>query len=293
MNFEELKPVLEQKPELLGEIVSSFKDSVTQKLAETGFIIRSKEEDASYLDSQIKNLLPAKVGAEFGNAMRAIDEQIKTITGIEKSNGEKTTDYAKRAVEEIKTAGADPQVKQRIKDLENLLSNATKEKQSEIEKLQQQLFSKDVEFQQSAFLDSANFAVPSHLKTDEEKQQYIALQRQSLKTMFSQTFAAKKDEAGKIVFYEGDKPLLNTKDGSPLTASDLYKERFGAFIAPAQQVRSGTGQGQTGTVGGQGTGTFGSKEEIHAHLKEAGVAVGSKAYLDQFKALAESSKVAL
>lgn len=293
MKFEELKPVLEQTPELLGEIVSSFKDPITKTLADAGMIIRSREDDAAYLDNQIKTLLPAKVGQEFGNALRGIDEQIKAIVGIDKNSGEKTTDYVKRAVDAIKSQGVDPTAKQRITDLEALLDKTGKEKETEVSRLQKALFQKEVDFQMNGFLESANLSIPAHLKTDEEKTQYLSLQRQSLRTMFGQSFTAKEGENGKVVFYDGDKALLNTKDGSPLTASELFKERFGSFIAPATQGKAGTGQGQNGQIAGQGANGFSTAEEIHGYLKDKGVALGSKAYLDEFKQLAKSSNVAV
>src|SRR5690349_2862895 len=102
LTIEEIKSAVEQQPELKEQILSVVSD---------GRIIRTKEEDQQYLTNHVNSVveervsarLKDEVGKQFGEAMSAIDAEIKTITGIEKQAGEKTTAYAKRAVTEKQT----------------------------------------------------------------------------------------------------------------------------------------------------------------------------------------------
>jgi hypothetical protein len=290
MKFEELKGVLEQTPELLKEITSSFKDKIVPELETAGYVVRSTDEDASYLENQIKAVLPGRIGTEFGNAMRNIDEQIKSITGIEKNNGEKTTDYAKRAVEERTSKGQDPISKQRLADLEKELENVKTTSAQQIEQANKKLFSREVDLQLSSSLANVNFAVPAHLTTEDQRKEFIELQRQSIKTLFGSSYRPERhEETGEIVFYEGEKPMLNTKDGKPMTATDLVNLKFSAYFSPLAPVKTGTGQGKTGSSAGAQT--FATREDIHAHLKAAGVSVTSPEYMRQYKQLAEDNKL--
>ncbi len=289
LTIELIKEGLEKQPELKESLLSVLAD---------GRIIRTKEEDEQFLTSHVNSVVEEraaklskeKINEEYGNAMRTIDEKIKTITGIEKKPGEKTTDYAARAVEE-KRQGGDPLTKERVAQLEAQLTEQETTYKTELEQTKSQLFNREIDWQLNAALDSANIAVPAHLKTDAEKQGYVAQQKALIKQGFLSGIKPKADETGAITFYEGEKPLLHVKDGKPKAAGELISEKFAAWFVPPAQSITGTGQNQQHRT--ETPGSFSNKESIHAHLAAKGLEAGSGEYLSEFKQLAQDSNISI
>lgn len=299
MTIEEVKKAAETSPELKTAIVSSFKDDFVKGATAEGLVVRTKEEDQSYLDNHVKTVvdekvskeLQTKVDAEFSKALSKIDEEIKSITGIEKNASEKTTAYAKRALAEIKSKGGDPVTKEKVTELEKLLSSTKEDYEKKLKDSEEKIFSKEIEFQVDADLSTRTIAIPSHLKTDAEKQAYVKEEKEMLKQRFLTSVKPKRDNEGNIVYYDGDKPLMSTKDGKPLKAGDIIGEKFSTRFVPQSQQQTGTGFGQDGNGNGTGGGAFKSKEDIHKHLAAQGIEAGTKAYYNEFEKLATENKL--
>ena len=295
MTIEEIKTAVEKQPELKTAIVSSFKPDFVAGAEAEGMVVRTKDQDQQYLTNhvnavvsdRVKTELQKEVDKEFGNAMRKIDEEIKTVTGVEKKPGEKTTDYAKRAVEE-KRQGGDPVTKERVTQLETLLANTKTEYETKLKDAETQLFDKEKEWSVNSYLDKANIAVPVHLKTDEEKQNFVNQQKALIRQGFLGSHTAKKDEQGNTIYYEGDKPLMNQKDGKPMQPGDIIGAKYSAWFVPPGKKVGGTGEGGGG---GLPEGGFKKKDEIHAWLSANGHEVGSKAYMEKFEAMATEAKI--
>lgn len=295
MNLTEIKEAAEKQPDLKKEILSSFKDEFIKGVEAEGMIVRTKEQDQTFLDNHVKTVVDAKVAkelqpavdAEFSKMMSRIDTEIQQITAIEKTAGEKTTAYAKRALSE-KHKTADPVTKEKIAELENLLSTTKADYEKKLSDAEAKSFTQNIQFQVDADLDKRSFAVPAHLKTDEEKQAFINQQKALLRQGFLSGVTPKKDNEGNIVFYDGDKPLMNIKDGKPKNASDIINEKYSPWFIPEGHKATGTGGGQGG-----GTGGFKSKDDIHKHLAAQGVDVKSPAYMEQFEKLTADNKISV
>lgn len=287
MTFEEIKKALETTPEIVKQVVSSFKDSIIKEL-EPELVIRTKEEDESYVAAKLNSQLSEKIKAEFGKTMDGIDARIKEITGVEKTNGEKTTDYLNRVIGEIKNKGVDPVQAQRVKDLETQLE-AAKAAQA---KLEGDIFNKEVDMTIGNALDKSNFFVPPHLKTEEERNSYISAQRELITLGFKKALAAKRNEDGSLVFYEGETPQISTKDGKPLSATDLISQKYQAYFVPAAHSATGTGTGQQGAAN-TGTASFKSTDDVHAYLKQQGIEPTQSEYMQQFKTLVTEHKISV
>jgi hypothetical protein len=104
---------------------------------------------------------------------------------------------------------------------------------------------------------------------------------------FFASVTAKRDEQGNIIYYEGDKPLMNQKDGKPKTAGDIIGEKYSAWFVPPGKVVTGTGGGGAGIP----EGGFKKKEEIHAHLQANGIEVGTAEYNTKLEQLATEAKI--
>src|SRR6478735_3558469 len=175
VTMELVRAAVGKTPALLTEILSSFKADFVKGAEAEGLVVRTKEQDQQFLTNhvnatvadRVKAELQKEVDKEFGNAMRKIDDEIKAVTGIEKKPGEKTTDYAKRAVEE-KRQGGDPVTKEKVTQLEQLLASKETEFNTKLQEAHTQLFDKEIEWQVNADLDKRSYALPVHLKTEEE-----------------------------------------------------------------------------------------------------------------------------
>lgn len=294
VTMELVRAAVGKTPALLTEILSSFKADFVKGAEAEGLVVRTQEQDQQFLANhvnatvadRVKVELQKEVDKEFGNAMRKIDDEIKAVTGVEKKPGEKTTDYAKRAVEE-KRQGGDPVTKERVTQLESLLANTKTEYETKLKDAETQLFDKEKEWSINSYLDKANIAVPVHLKTDEEKQNFVNQQKALIRQGFLGSHTAKKDEQGNTIYYEGDKPLMNQKDGKPMQPGDIIGVKYSAWFVPPGKVVTGAGGGG----GGLPEGGFKKKEEIHAHLQANGIAVGTAEYNTQFEQMANEAKI--
>lgn len=287
---EAISEALEKTPELKKEVFELVKDT-------EGFVVRTKEEDEAFLanhvnatvEERVAQVLPEKINREFGEAMRKIDEKIEAVTGVKKKDGEKSTDYAHRALQESKSG--DPVTKEKVAHLEKLIETKENEWKEKYQK-QTELFNrKEIELQVEASLSEKQFAVPPHLKTDAEKQAYTDNQRRLLKNDFMSSLVSKKDDEGLMTFYDGDTPLLSKKDGKPLTSKDIIEEKYSHYFLKNGRQAAGAGVGAEHT-GGEG-GAIKSKEDVHAHLRAKGVEAGSKEYLNQFEKLCNDNSISI
>jgi hypothetical protein len=291
-----VRAAIGKTPALLTEILNGFKADFVKGAEAEGMVVRTKEQDQQFLTNHVNAVvadrvkvdLQKEVDKEFGNAMRKIDDEIKIITGIEKKPGEKTTDYAKRAVEE-KRQGGDPVTREKVTQLEQLLASTKTDYETKLKDADAKLFNKEIEWQVTGALDKASIAVPVHLKTDDEKQNFINQQKGMMRQGFLGSYIAKKDEQGNVIYYEGDKPLMNQKDGKPKGASDIIGEKYSAWFVPPGEKKTGTGSGEGGGILPEGG--FKKKEEIHEYLKANGIEAGTKDYMGQFEKLATDAKI--
>jgi hypothetical protein len=217
LTIDQVKEAAEKQPEFKNSLLSSFSNDFIQSPPQ-GVVIRTKEEDQRFLDNHVNTVvdervskaLQPKVDEQFGQALSKIDAEIFSITGIEKKPNEKTTAYAKRAIEE-KRQGGDPVTKERVRQLEESLNTTKADYEKKLQEKETALFNRELDWQINAELDKANLAFPPHLKTDQEKQAYVKQQKVLIKNGFLSQYQAKKDDQGNIIFYQGDKPELSTK----------------------------------------------------------------------------------
>jgi hypothetical protein len=288
--LEEVQAEIGKNPELKNGLISSLQNDFISA-PPPGVIVRTTQQDKEHLDNQINVLLPAKVEEKFSEKFKAsldeIDAEITALTGEKKGPHEKTTQFAKRALEALKGRGGDTATKARVTELEALLESKTNEYTQTLTKKEQEIFNKELGWQIDAELNRVNIAVPIHLKTDVEKQQYVNQQKALIKQGFLSGVTAKKDDQGNIIYYEADKPLMSPKDGKPKTAGEIISEKYAAWFTPGQHTVTGTGTGASGSAGANGTGGLSTKSQVHEHLKAQGLdpEVNDAAYQKQFEKL--------
>jgi hypothetical protein len=271
MTLDELKPLLADQ-ELLTGVVGVLK--------EKGLVVRTTQEDAEFISNFEKNALPSKIEAgveekiktRISEVATAIEKDIFDSSGVPKNDGEKYYDYAKRVVGSLK--------ENKGGDTEKLLRDRLAIFEPKVQELEQQLREKDelakaeiLNFKKSTLIDSATsnlpIAYPAHLTTDEAKLEYKKTFERIVRSDFETKYKA-IDNNGEVVFYEGDKPLLDASNAYQKPEA-IIRSNYSYFIAPEQQQKGGVppinGKPQVGKM---------SDSEFDAFAQQKGLAVGSR-----------------
>lgn len=264
-----------------NDIVSKV---VMPKLTEAGFSIRSKDDETAFVAS-IESSLRPKLEAEIIPAndkkhYTAIEALVFETTGIAKEANERATDYLKRATTAIKTQSvSDPVVKAQLEAIQNELR--TSKTAWEAEKAD--LISKHQNEKVTGFVKSAlkglNFNVPVTL-SDDEKAKYSQAQSDLISNAFSK-FTAKFNDSGEIMFFDGDIPFINSKNGKALQPEEIIAERFGYLLAKETQQQAGAGSGQKKNAKGETI--YSTKESVFEALKAEGLKENEKAFMDEYR----------
>lgn len=304
MTFAEIQQAVGANPALLTEIAQGFGKEiipiitgsddlvkeVVPKLSSRGFIVRSADEEKSYLSSYLQrnDIRDSIVSPAIKDLHDRYDNDIFELTGERKGANEKTYDFLKRKITEIKASKIeDPVLKEQLTTLQRSLEDKEKTHKRTVEEIESKYFGREIDLNVSLALDKVNIAVPSQLKTDDEIQTYVNSQKSMMKRDFISSLTAKKDNDGNIVFYEGDKQLISNTDGKPLKASDIISQRYGFYIAKD----SGRQQGGAGSGGNGGTSTFTTKEEVFKHLEGKGFKPLTKAFNDEALKIINEHKI--
>lgn len=244
---------LTANPTLKTELLSSLKDDFTASLRAEGVILRTADEEKAFLTNYEKTVVPERVNAQIGEKVKAVhdqyDEDIFKLTGKKKQPNQKTYDFLKEQIEEIKKAqgkGDDDHV---LKDkLEKLEAELEKRKDwvpaEKVTELETKYFTEGIQNRVSSTLDKLPIAVPAHITEEKAKQEYAAAQRNMIRTDFLNRFTAKKDSDGNIVFYAGDQIQTNTQTAKPLTEAELIAKNYAAYFVPEQKSKTGAGSGK-------------------------------------------------
>lgn len=285
LTLDQIASEIAAKPELKTSLISSLKDEVIAGMQAEGRIIRTKEEEETFLTNYEKNTIPAKVQAEIGAKVKAVHDQYDNdlfeLTGEKKAPNEKTYDFMKRKLAEMKAqkngGDKDPVLADQIKELQAKL----KERESyvapdEVNKLKQKFFTEQIGFRLSASLDQANIAVPAHITDEKQKKEFIETQKRFIKNDFLTRFTAKQDESGNIVFYDGEKLLTDAKTAAPLTESDLVKANYTGYFVPEKKPSGGAGSGGDGKTKDVDVNeaSLKTKAEVMTYLTKKGMVSG-------------------
>ena len=283
-------PLNEEVVALLGDkftqdqILEQLLPDAQTKLTASGHVIRTKDDDDSYVQSKARELTDAEIGTKLGSYFQGIEDQIKEVTGLTKKPNEKATDFNKRVLKELKiqadsATGGDELLKQQIQTLSANLEAAESGKETAVNEIKTNYFKKQVDFALSAELNGLNLAVPAHIKTEAEKQAFIANQRRLLKLQLTNDYTIKEDTDGNITFYKGEQLEKSSKDGKALSASEIIARDFTPYIDVT--VPKGGGAGSQG--GGNASGaTFQTKTAVMDHLKSTGLEEGTQAFTKEY-----------
>lgn len=278
------------------ELLSSFKDDFLAGLKAEGVIIRKPDEEKEFIANYEKTVIPEKVNAQIGEKVKAVHEQYDNdlfeCTGEKKQPNEKTYDFLKRKISDLKKAKPTEENKVILEQLEQAQKELEKRKdyvpKEELTKLQEKYFTDSINNKLSGSLSTKAIAVPAHITEEKAKQEYAASQRSMIQTDFLKRFTAKTDNEGNIVYYEGDKLLTNPHNAKPLTEDEIISKYYPAYFAPETKAKTGAGSGKGGAGGTKDVNeaSLKSKQEVIDYLKKKfepqGIKQGSKKFNDEY-----------
>ena len=238
-------------------------------------VIRTKEDDESYVSSKAKELKDAEIGSHVGTLHQFYEDQLLSL-GYKKNPNEKTSDMQKRVLADLKVkadqaTGGDEALRQQISQLTANMESLKTEKDTEVSTLKEKYFKKQVDGLLSSTLASVNIALPTTVKTDAEKQSFADSTRDLLKTKLATNYTIKEDNDGNVVFYKGDQLQMSATNGKPLTANEIVLRDFPSYIDASSKQAGGAGSSSQGSQGGN----FATKKEVYEHLEANGYEKGS------------------
>ena len=287
------------------EINDENKESVISALSESGYVVRTKEDDENF-----KNSFESVKKETTREIWDKMDKTIFDLTGMEKlirdDNGrERTVDYYQRALtttledkknaskqvaeykksldevqtelEALKSDNPEAKYEEKFKELKSQLK-------AKEEELSTKLSEKDSQFKEQLFNNKLNSVFDSlrgQLKNDipyvedifESKKRNIA------------ALESKVTEDGKQVFYKDGQPLLND-DGTFKSVADIARGEL-IYLFDESKAPQGTG-GES--LKSKTLMKFSSKQELDQHLQDKyGSKVGSVEWINERAELLASS----
>lgn len=294
MELAEITAAIAAKPELKSGLIGALREDVLAVLKTDG-VYRTKEEEQAFLSNYEKTVIPQKVDAEIGNKIREtydrFDKDIEEVTGLKKGPHEKTYEFNKRVLAKLKAdaaagTGGDEVLRQQLeaaqKELEQRKDYVPK---SELEKLQEQYFKKDLNARIQSALGKQNIAIPAHITDDAGKKAYLETQSRFIAGDFLSRFTAKTDAEGNVTYFEGDRLLTDPKTAKPLTEQQIIEANYGAYFVPAKAPAKGAGSGKGGGAADTdpAEADLKTKADVNDYLDKKGLVMGDKKRNEEYK----------
>lgn len=246
MDLKEIEAALTANPELKSGLIGALEKDVLDLAKTKGFVIRSKDEDAAFLNNYETTVIPSKVDALVGEkvsekmktVLDGIDAKVFELTGQKKGATEKTTEFVARMIAETKAKGGGGS-----EQLQSLYEQAQSELQkranwvepTKLTELQQKYFADKVNLLVSMAQERFPIAVPAHITDEAQKQQFIETQKRFIKMDLLSKYTPKEDKDGNVSYYEGDKVLMNTNTGKPMTEAEIIEANYSGYFVPKQK----------------------------------------------------------
>lgn len=298
LTVEAIQQEIAKDPELKKGLISSFKSDFTESLKSEGVILRSPDEEKEFLSNYEKNIIPAKVESEIGQKVRAVHDQYDNdlfeLTGERKQPHEKTYDFLKRKMADLKKqkkdGNDDPVLADKIKTLENQI----KEREgwvspAEVAKIKDKHFKDNVNLRLGVNMDKRPLSIPDHITEERAKQEYVSKKREMLSLHFLNQFTPKEDNEGNVVYYLEDQIQIDTHTGKPLNEGQLLDKFYGADFVPEKKATHGAGSGKNGTQSKVDVheASLKNKAQVIEHLNEKfadkGIKMGNTEYNKEYQ----------
>jgi hypothetical protein len=89
-----------------------------------------------------------------------------------------------------------------------------------------------IEFQVNNAIDKIDLSYPEHIKTWDEKQKFIEMQRNMLKNNLTSKLTAKTNESGKTAYFLNNEIQINPQTAELLSVEEIFKQHYKNHIQP-------------------------------------------------------------
>lgn len=304
MEITELQEKIQNDADFRTQLISVLEPTLPQVLQEKGFVVRTKDDDesylrnyeANYLTPKVEQLYKEKIGEEVKRIHNQYDEDLFNLTGQRKQANQKTYEFMKEVwgsrLDET-TKVFKTQVEQLSAEREKLLS--------ENEQLKQDYTHKISSFKVNSVLDTdlstRQVALPASITNEEDKIRFAKTQQEFVKSALLQKYKYADTENGIVFLKQDGTPVLNPKTAMPATAADIIAMDFGLYFVESTKTGGlGSGNGQNGSS----TLTKGDMElltiknisdtatkqlQFATYATSKGLTLGSKEYNQAYKAV--------
>jgi hypothetical protein len=294
LTVEQIQEAITAKPELKTAVIGSLKEDFLTSLKSEGVTVRKKEEEAEFLSNYEKNIIPGKVEAEIGAKIKAVHDQYDNdlfeLTGERKQPTEKTYEFMKRKLTEMKEKAGkggkdDPVLADQIKELQSKLKQYEGYvAPDEVQKIKDSHFKENINFRLTAALEKKPIAVPAHITDEKQKQDYIAMQRNMIRADFMGRFTAKQNSEGQTVYYDGETLLTNEANASAMTEEQIIEKNYTGYFVPPAKPAGGAGSGASGSGKGADANeaSLKTKAEVQEYLNKKGLITGGQEFNKEY-----------
>lgn len=284
------------------------KNKAIQELTAAGYLVRTIDDEAKFLKNFKESEVEKEIGNRIGQVHQRYDDDLFELTGKKKESGQKTYDFNKQVIREMKTqAEKAAEYETKVKDLEKKLKDGSVDEQLKEQLLQAQrelnavkeTYKKDKDswsveksehenklksFQKETILN----ATISSIAFKDDALIPKAAKEALIREKKAQLLAMSDLQDGKLIFKSDKGEILRNKDNAlePMTAADLLTAELKDIIE-VKPAGKGTGN-QGGTSSGQGKltvqipMTIKTQHQLSQFLMEAGLARGTKEYQEAF-----------
>jgi hypothetical protein len=287
------------------------KDEAIKKINEaqeaSEFEVFTGTEHTTYLDNFAKTEVEKRIGDEVGKIHTQYDDNVFEILGERKTGSEKTYNFIKRKLKELKDAsGSTPQLQEQIKKLEDDLKNKSGDEQlkRDYEKLKGDYNSDKENWDkktQEYIRSQEAMRVEIQLDAAAAKLQFKEEIPQSVRAILIDNAKAKLLPSGKIIekeliFVDAEGATLRNKNNAlnPYTAEELMKNELKDVLGE-KTVITGTGVKPTLQKDKDGKDTITvsipdsvkTKVNLSDHLMSLGLTQDSKEYQAAYEKYSE------
>lgn len=259
-------------------------------------MLRTKEEDETFINNYEKTVLPNKVkelaDKQTSDAIKEVhnryDNDLFELTGERKNHDEKTYAFLKRKLTELKESSVhgkiDEVTKNKIAALEKELINKKDfidpiEINKKVSFYENKMFS----YKMDAALSKLNISIPATINDETLKQNFISSQTEMIKNDFSNKFKKSTDENGIDIYSIGDKPELDITTGKPLTELDLLRKYYGFYFISEVKAKGGMGSGSYKEINSIVESGLKTKADVTIYLTKKGLIAGGDDFMKEYQ----------
>jgi hypothetical protein len=252
MEIVELKEKFANDESFRNELFAGSEPVVLQALQSKGYVVRSQDQEKEFLTNYEKNQLEPKINQLFeqkiGERIRQVhdqyDKDLLEMTGQRKDVNEKTYDFLKRTYSS-RLDETSRVLQSQVGQLTDKLTVREQELEQTKQEYQKQFSSFKVNSTIDSELSKRTIYVPPTITDEETKARFISEQKEMMKSRLLSKYSYSDTDNGILFLKPDGTPVLNPKNASKATMTDLLDTEFGVYFIDSSK-QGGLGSGGNG-----------------------------------------------